>query len=218
MLKTILILTVAALALAGTSCSTTNRTSTILDERFDRAAAGQLPPGWTAATTGPGEALWAVERDASAPSAPNALKQSAKVARGSFPLCLLREPALRDGFVEVKFRPVSGTNDQSGGLVWRCQDADNYYVARANALENNVTIYHIIKGKRVAFKNVDAPVASNQWHTLRVDFQGQTFAVTFDGKKVIEASDASFAEAGKLGLWTKADSVTLFDDFRCGTK
>ena len=95
---------------------------------------------------------------------------------------------------------------------------DNYYVARANALEDNVAIYHTIKGQRVAFKGVKETVKSGAWHTLRVDFEGNKFVVTFDGKKVIEAVDESFKDAGKAGVWTKADSVTLFDDFSYGEK
>jgi hypothetical protein len=103
-------------------------------------------------------------------------------------------------------------------VVWRAKDADNYYIARANALEDNVTIYHTIKGKRVSFKNVNTAVKSGVWHTLRVDFAGNKFTVTFDGKKVIEANDDSFTDNGKVGVWTKADSVTLFDDFSYGTR
>ena len=117
----------------------------------------------------------------------------------------------------MKFKPVAGQEDQAGGLVWRAQDADNYYIARANALEDNVTIYHTIKGRRVAFKSVDHRVRSGVWHSLRVDFQGNRFTVSFDGDKVLEASDDSFKAAGKVGVWTKADSVTLFDDFSYGT-
>ena len=90
--------------------------------------------------------------------------------------------------------------------------------ARANALEDNVTIYHTIKGKRVSFKNIDTKVAPGVWHTLRAEFKGNQFTVIFDGKKVIEATDDSFSEAGKVGVWTKADSVTLFDDFTFGGK
>ena len=121
--------------------------------------------------------------------------------------------AIKDGFVEVKFKPVSGRDDQAGGLIWRFADGDNYYVARANALEDNVTIYHTVAGKRSSFKNVDAKVAGNVWHTLRVDFKGSHFTVSFDGKAVLEADDQTFAGAGAVGVWTKADSVTLFDDF-----
>jgi len=180
---------------------------------FDNAEAGKLPPGWIGTNTGTGQPQWAVVADASAPSKPNVLKQSGVAA---YPICIKEDTSIQDGFVEVRFKPVSGKKDQAGGLIWRCKDADNYYVARANALEDNVTIYHTIKGKRVAFKNVDAKVAPGLWHTLRVDFKSNVFTVAFDGKKVIEATDDSFTDAGKVGLWTKADSVTLFDDFSYG--
>ena len=123
---------------------------------------------------------------------------------------------IKDGFVEVKFKPVSGKDDQAGGLIWRWQDGDNYYVARANALEDNVAIYHTIKGKRSEKKRVETKVTSGQWHTLRVDFNGNHFTVTFDGQKEIEWEDDTFQLAGTVGVWTKADSVTLFDDFTFG--
>jgi hypothetical protein len=182
---------------------------------FDDAKAGQPPAGWTATKTGNGNANWTIEKDDTAPSKPNVLKQSGEA---TYPVCIKDDTSLKDGFVEVRFKPVSGKEDQAGGVIWRCADADNYYIARANALEDNVTIYHTIKGKRVSFKNTNAKVASGVWHTLRVDFAGNKFTVTFDGKKVIEATDDSFADAGKVGVWTKADSVTLFDDFTCGSK
>jgi hypothetical protein len=156
-----------------------------------------------------------VEADDSAPSKPNALKQSGEA---TFPICIKEDTNLKDGFVEVKFKPVGGKEDQAGGVIWRCKDADNYYVARANALEDNVTIYHTIAGRRVSFKNVNIKVAPRVWHTLRVAFKGDQFTVSFDGKKVIEASDESFRDAGKVGVWTKADSVTHFDDFTYGSE
>src|SRR5204862_1739562 len=161
---------------------------------FDYLQAGRAPPGWTAMQTGSGSAKWAVEKDDSAPSKPNVLKQS---GQATFPVCFKNDTNLKDGFVEVKFKPVAGREDQAGGVIWRVQDANNYYIARANALEDNVTIYHTINGKRVAFKNINTKVTSGVWHTLRVDFEGNKFTVTFDGTKVIEATDASFAKAGK---------------------
>ncbi len=182
---------------------------------FDNAKAGEAAPGWTATKTGSGNAKWTVETDVTAPSKPHVLKQSGEA---TYPVCLKNGTSLKDGFVEVKFKPVSGKEDQAGGVVWRAKDSDNYYIARANALEDNVTIYHTIKGKRVSFKSVNIKVASGVWHTLRVDFAANTFTVTFDGKKAIEASDDSFIEAGMVGVWTKADSVTLFDDFSYQTK
>jgi hypothetical protein len=177
---------------------------------FDNETPGTLPPHWVGTQTGRGTARWSIEKADDAPSKPNVLKQS---GQATFPVCIKEDTQFKDGFVEVKFKPVAGKEDQAGGVIWRCKDADNYYIARANALEANVAIYHTIGGKRVAFKSAKTKVASGVWHTLRVDFQGSHFTVTFDGTKVIEADDTSFSDAGKVGVWTKADSVTLFDDF-----
>src|SRR5438270_1427818 len=182
---------------------------------FDNLKTGAAPPGWTATQTGSGSAKWSIEKDDSAPSQPNVLKQS---GQATFPVCFKNDTNLKDGFVEVKFKPVSGREDQAGGVIWRVRDANNYYISRANALEDNVTIYHTIGGKRVAFKSINTKVKSGVWHTLRVDFEGNKFTVTFDGNKVIEATDQSFQNAGKAGVWTKADSVTLFDDFSSSGK
>src|SRR3974390_1467782 len=146
---------------------------------FDDLNTGAPPPGWTATKTGKGDAKWEVVADDSAPSKPNVLKQSGVA---TYPVCVKNDTSLKDGFVEVKFKPIDGKKDQAGGVIWRCQDADNYYIARANALEDNVTIYRTLKGKREAFKNVDIKVAPAAWHTLRVDFNGNRFVVTFDGR------------------------------------
>src|SRR5437588_7121803 len=140
------------------------------------------------------------------------------IGAATFPVCIKNDTNLTDGFVEVKFKPVAGKEDQAGGVIWRVRDANNYYVARANALEDNVTIYHTINGKRVAFKNINTNVMSGVWHTLRVALASNKFSVTFDGNKVIDATDESFANAGKVGVWTKADSVTEFDNFTYGAK
>jgi hypothetical protein len=182
---------------------------------FDDMKVGSVPPGWTAAQTGSGTAKWSVEKDNSAPSKPNVLKQS---GQATFPVCFKNDTNIKDGFVEVKFKPIAGKGDQAGGVIWRLQDVNNYYVARANALENNVTIYHTIKGKRTEKKRTNMNVASGQWHTLRVDFTRNHFTVTFDGKKALEWDDNTFKDAGKIGVWTKADSVTAFDDFTYGNK
>ena len=182
---------------------------------FDNLPAGTAPAGWTATKTGTGDAKWTVEKDDSAPSKPNVLKQS---GQATYPVCLKDDSSLKDGFVEVKFKPVSGREDQAGGLVWRAKDANNYYVARANALENNVTIYHTVNGRRTERKRSSMKVASGQWHTLRVEFQGNHFTVVSDGVKALDWDDETFKDAGKVGVWTKADSVTLFDDFSYGAK
>lgn len=202
--------TITALTIAGSLLAITAQADTI---NFDDATPGTAPPGWTTTKTGSGSPKWVVVADDTAPSKPNVLKQSGEA---TYPVALKDDTNLKDGFVEVKFKPVSGKEDQAGGVIWRARDADNYYIARANALEDNVTIYHTIKGKRVAFKNTNTKVTSGTWHTLRVEFAGNTFSVMFDGNKVIEATDDSLTGAGKVGLWTKADSVTLFDDFNYG--
>lgn len=177
---------------------------------FDGTTPGALPAGWEAGVTGGGNPKWSVEADDSAPSKPNVLKQSGE---GKFPWCVKKKVSIKDGSIQVKFKPISGKEDQAGGLIWRWQNGDNYYVARANALEDNVTIYHTIKGKRTEKGRTAMKVATNQWHTLRVDFQGSHFTVTFDGAKALEWDDETFKNAGAVGVWTKADSVTLFDDF-----
>jgi len=182
---------------------------------FDKAEVGRPPIGWTATQTGTGQAKWAIAQDETAPSKPNVLKQS---GQATYPVCLKDDASVRDGFVEVKFKAISGKEDQAGGVVWRAKDANNYYIARANALENNVTIYHTINGRRTEKKRVNVKVPSNQWHTLRVDFQGSHFTVTFNGTKAIDWDDETFKDAGKVGVWTKADSVTEFDDFAYGSK
>lgn len=182
---------------------------------FDNLKAGAPPPGWTATKTGGGEAKWTIEADSTAPSQPNVLKQS---GQATYPVCIKDDTNLQDGFVAVKFKPISGREDQAGGLVWRAKDSNNYYVARANALENNVTIYHTINGRRTEKKRSNMKVASNQWHSLRVEFQGNHFTVIYDGAKALEWDDDTFKDAGKVGVWTKADSVTLFDDFAYGAK
>ena len=180
---------------------------------FDSSAVGALPDGWKEGVTGTGSPRWSVERDATAPSAPNVLRQSGS---GTFPWCVDKRASLADGFVEVKMKPVSGREDQAGGVVWRWKDGDNYYVARANALENNVSLYYTENGSRKTLKYVDAPVAREAWHTLRVEFSGRHIRVVLDGVARIELDDAHITGPGAVGVWTKADSVTLFDDFRYG--
>jgi hypothetical protein len=182
---------------------------------FDADPTGALPAGWRAGVTGRGSPKWTVEADASAPSRPNVLKQSGS---GTFPWCVRPDVTLADGWVEVKFKPLSGREDQAGGVVWRWKDGDNYYIARANALENNVSLYYTANGRRNTLKYVDAPVPGNTWHTLRVEFAGKNIRVIYDGKPTIEMEDAHIAGGGAVGVWTKADSVTLFDNFGYGGK
>jgi len=182
---------------------------------FDQDPAGAPPAGWACGVTGRGSPKWAVETDPTAPSKPNVLRQSGK---GTYPWCAKKDVAITDGFVEVKFKPMQGSEDRAAGLMWRFKDGDNYCLARANALENNVSLYHTTRGSRQTIKYVDAPVQANEWHTLRVEFAGKHIKVSLDGKQYIELDDDHIAGPGAVGVWTKADSVTAFDDFAWGGK
>ena len=180
---------------------------------FDAMKAGSAPAGWACGMTGKGSPRWTIEAEASAPSAPNVLKQSGSA---TFPWCVVEGSSLADGFVEVKFKPIAGREDQAGGVVWRWRDASRYYVARANALENNVSLYYTEGGSRKTLKYVDAPVAGGAWHALRVEFAGSRIRVILDGVARIEMDDSHIQGPGGVGVWTKADSVTAFDDFAYG--
>lgn len=213
----------AAQALLGLAMSATLVSAQPTHVTFDDAPSGAPPSGWTLTKTGKGLPIWRVEPDASAPSKPNILKQSGEA---TYPLALFDASNLRDGFVEVKFKPVGGHEDQAGGVVWRARDADNYYVCRANALEDNVVLYRVEKGKRSSLDIVgrrggygaEVKVAPQTWHTLRVEFAGSRFKVLLNGKHLFDVEDTTFAGPGCVGLWTKADSVTLFDDFNYENK
>ena len=194
--------------LAATLCSASFAAAASID--FEADAVGQAPGGWTCGATGKGAPKWTVEEDATAPSSGHVLRQSGNAA---FPWCVRNDSGLSDGWVEVKFRSLSGREDQAAGVVWRWKDGGNYYVARANALENNVSLYYVEGGSRKTLKYVDAPVPRGAWHTLRVDFTGTRIVVLMNGKRTIEFDDSHIGGAGKVGVWTKADSVTAFSEF-----
>jgi 3-keto-disaccharide hydrolase len=185
---------------------------------FDANSIGRAPSGWTVAKTGTGTPKWTVESDPGAPSTSHVVRQS---GRATYPLLLKSGSSVRDGFVEVGFKAIAGSEDRAAGIVWRAKDADNYYVVRANALEDNVVLYKTVAGRRSSLDivgrkggyGVSIPVPANQWHTLRVDFVGKRFDVSFNGKPIFAVEDATFSNAGMIGLWTKADSVTAFDGF-----
>ncbi len=192
---------------------------------FDSAAAGSVPTGWTVAMTHTGGApKWVIQKDETAPSKPNVMAQvSDDKTGGRFPLAIFDQANFADGSVSVKFKAVSGSVDQAAGIVWRYRNPDNYYIVRANALEDNVVLYKVEGGKRISLApkgtpgntyGVKYPVPKNTWCTLKVTFQGKSFTVFFNGTQLFEVEDATFGDAGKAGLWTKADSVTYFDDFQ----
>jgi hypothetical protein len=163
--------------------------------------------------TGKGSPRWVIVNGAGAPSQPNVLAQ---IGQGAFPFCVDASSALRDGFAAVKFQVLMGKEEQVGGLVWRFLDKSTYYVAGADALDGKVILYRFQNGARKELGEVEAKVEPAVWHSLRVDFKGTAFAVTFDGKGVLEAKDDAFAGPGAVGVWTKTDSVVYFDDFEYG--
>jgi 3-keto-disaccharide hydrolase len=180
---------------------------------FEKDEVGKPPKGFSFALTGQGRpGVWVVKTDDQ--SHGNVLVQTdADKTDYRFPLAVYDGLSAKDVTLTVSFKPISGRGDQGAGLIWRYQDANNYYVTRCNALENNCTIYHVVKGSRKAFASKGVKVATGTWHTLRMQAAGEHFVVTYDGQTVLDTKDATFANSGKVGLWTKADSVIAFDDF-----
>ena len=205
-------------------------TSTLFGQviSFDRDEEGKPPKGFIFELTGQGkQGVWVVRKDPEAPSAPNVLAQTdADPVSYRFPLCVYEGFTGRDVDISVKYKPVSGKEDRAAGIVWRYQDHDNYYIVRANANENNVVLYKVEKGRRTDLPLVGkgrtygakATIPSGEWGTLRVVAKGSRFEVYSNGIKLFEVEDTTFPMAGKVGLWTKADSVTLFDDLTINQK
>jgi hypothetical protein len=188
--------------------------STQLTVDFEKAEPGKTPPEFvTALTGGGGAASWVVQAVEKAPSGRKVLAQTSSDATDHrFPLCVLKDFAARDVEVTTSFRAVAGKVDQAAGLVARYRDKDNYYVVRANALEDNVRLYYVAKGDRRQFAGATVKISAGDWHTLKLSVKGNHFQVSVDGRPLFEADDETFKDAGGVGLWTKADSVTQFDD------
>ena len=180
---------------------------------FEKDTVGQPPAGFTSYATGDGPAgKWVVQVMAGAPSDKQVVVQTdAEATDNRFPVLIADKGDYADVDVSLKGKAVSGKVDQGIGLVFRFRDPQSYYVIRANALENNIRLYKMVNGRRKQLAGADVKVAPNQWHTLRAVAQGEHIICYFDGQKLIDARDATYAK-GKVGLWTKADSVTAFAD------
>ncbi len=204
------------------------QTQTAKTFTFDQDTVGAPPHGFSTALTGQGKpGVWVVRKDAQSPDRGNVLAQTdADPTDSRFPVCILDDLSVKDLDLSVLIKPVTGRGDQAAGLVWRYQDANNYYIVRANALEHNVVLYKVQNGRRTDLplrgagrtygKKVTVP--SGQWSTLRVTAAGPLFTVYFNGEKLYEVEDATFPGAGKVGVWTKADSVTYFDNLSISPK
>jgi len=180
---------------------------------------GALPAGVTTALTGSGGPVkWAILDDASAPAGPKVLAEtSADRTDYRFPLAIFGAPVAADLEVAVKFKPVAGDVDRAAGIAVRLADKDNYYVVRANALEDNVRLYRVVNGRRSQFAGANLKVPSGVWQELKISARGNRFEIWLDGRRLYDATDSTFANPGRVALWTKADSVTHFDDLRIQT-
>jgi hypothetical protein len=189
---------------------------------FESDKVGEVPAAFSFALTGSGRpGVWVVRKDEAAADRGNVLAQSdADRTSYRFPIAVFNDVTTKDVDISVRFRPVSGGVDQAAGLLWRYQDADNYYIVRANALEGNVVLYKVQNGKRTDLPlkgsgrtyGKKANVPKNTWSQMGVTVRGPLFTVSVNGQGLYEVEDATFAGAGKVGVWTKADSVTYFDD------
>ncbi len=182
---------------------------------FEDAAAGTVPEGWSSAKTGKGTgSVWKVLDDRAAPSGTHVLAQiSSEGPNRLFNLCVYDKATLTDVDIRVSFKAVKGEIDQGGGPVWRYRDENNYYIARMNPLEDNFRVYKVVKGKRTQLDSSDAKAPAGKWHTIRVVQRGKHIQCYLNGKLHLDLNDDTFTDQGKVGLWTKADAVTSFDDF-----
>lgn len=212
MLRWILLATVTLIA--GSTLAADEKPQVLT---FAKDDVGKLPKGWKADKTGKGEgSVWKVVADDTAPSKKGfVLAQTADAPNAFFNLCVAEDTAFKDGEVSVAFKAVKGKrNDQGGGIVWRYKDGDNYYICRMNPLEDNFRVYKVVGGRRLQLTTTkdDIKVPVGEWHTIKITMNGEQIECFLDGKKHLEAKDDTFKEAGKVGLWTKADAQTYFDN------
>lgn len=179
---------------------------------FDDTEPGSMPTGWTYQFEGKGPlGKWEVRND----NGNAVLAQVSSENSGShFNLTVPEASNSTDVEVMVKFKGVAGEEDQGGGPVWRFQDADNYYIARANPLENNFRVYKVVRGRRKQLGSAGINIPSGQWHSIQIRMIGDHIECSYDGRKYLDVHDGTFAQNGKIGLWSKADAVTYFDDLQ----
>jgi hypothetical protein len=208
------VLAAITLSSSGPLAQATNPANNEVHVTFEDSPVGGPSPAFETGLTGKGGPVrWELLRDESAPNGPTVLAEtSGDRTSDHFPLAILKGFEARDVEVRVRFKPISGKVDQAAGLMVRVQDENNYYIARANALEDNVRLYKVVDGKRRQFAGVDTKVPKGRWQELGLRVEGDRLTVSLDGKELFSATDRTFAEAGRVGLWTKADSLTHFDD------
>jgi hypothetical protein len=206
---------VALVALAGTAAWAEEGKERAF--KFSKDDLGKVPAGWKAEQTGKGEgSVWKVVADETAPSKSGyALAQTAKSPGGVFNICVAEDTRYKDVELSVSFKAVAGESDQGGGFVWRYKDHDNYYVCRMNPLEDNYRVYKVVDGKRTQVGAKEGvKVKAGEWHKLKVEVKGNKMQGYLDGEKLWEITDDTYKDAGKVGLWSKADAQTHFDEFK----
>jgi hypothetical protein len=209
---------VALLALAATTVWAAD--DKVRSFRFAKADVGKVPAGWKAEKTGKGEgSIWKVVEDETAPSKKGyVLAQTAEGPNNLFNICVADDTNYKDVDLSVSFKPIAGKNDQGGGFVWRYRNADNYYIARANPAGKKGTsfaVYKVVDGKRTALQSTSVKkIPVGEWHKLRVTMKGDHIACYLDDNKLLDVKDATYSDTGKVGLWSKSDARTHFDDFK----
>ena len=184
--------------------------------KFSKDDVGKVPTGWKAEKTGKGEGSeWKVVEDETAPSKSGvALAQIAKSPGGVFNICVAEDTKYKDVELSVSFKAVAGESDQGGGFVWRYQDNNNYYICRMNPLEDNYRVYKVVAGRRMQLGTKEGlKVKAREWHKLKIKMIGDQIECYLDDKKELEVKDDTFQNTGNMGLWSKADAQTHFDDF-----
>lgn len=205
--------TVGVVAILGTVlCAAEEKTRVF---KFKKDDVGKVPTGWKAEKTGTGEgSIWKVTTDDTAPSKTGlVLAQTAESPNGLFNICVADDTKYKDVEISVAFKANKGKLDQGGGLVWRYKDNNNYYIARMNPLEDNFRVYKTVNGKRMQLATKeDLKVPTGEWHRMKIENKGDHIECYLDDKLYLDVKDGTFMEAGKIGLWSKADAQSYFDD------
>ena len=215
--RELLVVTMLSIALGGWSVQASGGKKHTLILDFENVTSGSLPAGWQVAATHPNGQpnAWRVQEDAKAVSGKKvlALPETPRFYGGTFNLCWTDKVLFKDGSIEVKVHAGTGNEDQGGGPIWRVKDANNYYIVRWNPLEDNFRLYYVKDGRRKQIATANVKADPQHWHTIRVEQRAQNITCYLDGKKLLTATDYTFTTAGGVGLWTKSDAASCFDDF-----
>jgi len=215
--RSIVVSAVAASLIAGAGLAALAETGAMMIA-IDKMEVGAPPADFEFGRTGQGSpARWMVVSDSSAVGGRAIEQTTTDKTDYRFPLAIYRPFAAVNVEVVLRFKPVAGTVDQAGGIVIRLSSPDDYYVVRANALEDNVRFYRVVKGRREQLAGADTTVSANAWHALGLRAEGDKFTIMFDGKTLYTASDRTFTGAGRVALWTKADRVTHLESIAIRT-